>query len=156
MKNLNEEINALSREQVIEAATFFNRAIIHSAEAGEAENKALENLTLMPSSYIAELEELSRVILLAAASMPEFEEDLHKAILGTGKKLFILGGTEIVILAAFALMALQIIVTKGKAEETEKKEIISKDGKVVKISKTVKYDISSRLGDILKSYLGSK
>jgi hypothetical protein len=154
MSTLSERIEKLNREQVIEAAQFLSRSLTEGQKAGEAENAALAQLKARPFKYLGEVEQLARIILLAAAANPEYEEEVEKALAGTGHKQIILGGMEIVALAGIGLVALHVIVTRGKSKENLETEIISPDGTKVKTSKTTSYGISSSLGDILKNYFG--
>jgi hypothetical protein len=154
MNTLADQIEGLSRDQAIEAAQFLSRSLSRGQEVGEDEMAALAPLLAQPYEYVDEVEQLARVTLLAAAATPEYEANVRKAIAGTGRKQVILGGADIVALAGIGLLALDVIITRGKSEETVSSEFISQDGTKVNISKTTRFGISGRLGNILKSYFG--
>jgi hypothetical protein len=148
-----EAIQALSREEVLEAAGYFAASLHISADKQGAEQQALHPLTQTPFAHIADLEQLARLTLIAAASDPQHEAAAKKAIGGVGAKQFILAGTEIVALAVVALAALQTIVSKGKTGEREDIEIVEEEGKrTVKIRKSVKLGVSGGLAGVLSTF----
>jgi len=156
MADLIQEIANLSREQALEASQFVGRRILVDKATGEAEQTALKQLIENPFQNIKEIEQLARLLLFSAALTPEYEGITRKAVEGAGKKNFVLGGAEIVVLAMISLGALHVIVTRGKISETlEIKEEKDKDGKVTTtINKQVKYGIGLNLATVLRNYLG--
>jgi hypothetical protein len=155
MNTLVERIEKLNREEAIEAAQFLSRSLTGGQGAGAAENSAVAPIKAQPFKYLEEVEQLARVILLAAAANPEYEKEVEKALAGSGHKQIVLGGMEIIALAGIGLAALHVVITRGKSKEQVDTEIVNADGTKVKISKTTSYGISSRLGDVLKNYFGA-
>jgi hypothetical protein len=162
MSNLIQKIEKLSREQALEASGFVSEALVMNTEGGDTEKTVLKPLIDKPYQNIEEIEQLSRLVLISAALTPEYENTVRKAVEGAGKKSFIMGGAEIVTLAVIALGALHVIVSKGKASETETIEIQEKkdiDGNIVTtatIKKQKTYGIGLNLASVLKSYFGQK
>src|SRR3954462_8952808 len=117
MSSLTDDINGLSREAALEAVGYLGKSLGVSSDLDPKENELLAPLTQQPYANIADIEQLARLTLLAAASDPTWEASVRKAVEGAGKKQFILGGTEIVAMSAIALYALQVIVSKGKTSE---------------------------------------
>ena len=94
-------------------------------------------------------------MLLTAAANPENEEVVRSAIAGAGRKQIILGGSEIIALATLGLLALNLLLTKGKSSERQTIKIEEKDGKnTFMVENQVSYGISASLGQLLKSYFG--
>jgi hypothetical protein len=153
MNQLVNQIESLSREEALEAAQHLGLLISEGRQAGEREEELLRDITNHPYANIEEIEQLSRILLLTAATLDGYEEAVRSAIDGAGRKQLILGGTEIVALAAIGLVALHILMTKGKSAEDEVINIKEEDGKtVVSIKRKTTYGISDSLGGILKSY----
>jgi hypothetical protein len=153
-ETLANSIEALPRDQALEAARFLAEAM--DVTSGESDTKAVEPLTTQPFQNIEEIDQLARLLLLAAASDPELEEKVRQAIDGAGHKQFIFGGLEIVALAVLAITALHVVITKGKKSESEKIKIEEKpDGTTVTtIDRKVTYGISAKLAGVLNSYFG--
>lgn len=154
MNDLIREIEGLSREQALEAAGFLSRQLAPDSGAGETERTLLEPLTAEPYRNIEEIEQLARIVLMSAALDPEYEAAVRKAVEGAGRKQYILGGAEIVALAAICLLALQAVIARGKSSESETISI-EDDGEKTStfIHKEVTYGVSPKLGAILKAYL---
>jgi len=148
------KINNLTREQVFEAVGFLGDDINVDIKADDQEANALTPLNERPYEKIEDLEQFARITLVVAAMNPDYVDAVKDAIYGSGKKQFVLGGTEIVALSVIALGALHVIITKGKTSEKQTIEIGENDGRVtVKIEKKVTYGISRELSQILKSIL---
>lgn len=157
MNELVNKIQNLSREETFEAVGFVGEYVTIDTSGGEKEQKSLNQLLEQPYANIEELEQLARLALISAALTPEYEEITRKAIEGAGQKHFVLGGAEIVALSVIALVALHVIVTKGKTGETEIMRLEEKDGEIVavEIRKEVTYGINTKLGSVLSSYFGA-
>jgi hypothetical protein len=153
-ETLANSIEELPRDQALEAARFLAEAM--DVTPGGSDTKAVEPLTVQPFQNIEEIDQLARLLLLAAASDPELEGKVRQAIDGAGHKQFIFGGLEIVALAVLAITALHVVITKGKKSESEKIKIEEKpDGTTVTtIDRKVTYGISAKLAGVLNSYFG--
>ena len=154
MGNLIEDINGLSREAALEAVGYLGKSLGISAEEHAKERELLEPLTGQPYANLADIEQLARITLIAAASDPSREASVRKAIEGAGKKQFILGGAEIVALSVVALYALQVVMARGKVSEEQEIEIVEEKGKkTIKIRKSGKFGISGKLAGVLGAVL---
>lgn len=153
MNDLTKQIESLTFEEVLETAQHLALKISEGQPTGEREKQFLKPFLDQPYSNIEEIEQLSRLLLLAAATIEGYEEDVKSAIEGAGRKQLILGGTEIVALATMGLVALHTLLTKGKSGEDEAITIEEKDGKTtISIKRRTTYGISDSLGKILKGY----
>jgi hypothetical protein len=153
MNDLIKQIDQLSREEALEAAGFVGKKLTDNRATGDAERAVLDPLTAQPYQHIVELEQLARLVLISGASMPEYEQVVRNAVEGAGKKQFILGGGEIVVISVIALAALHVMVSKGKESEEQVITIEEKDGQTTTtIRKQVKYAVGIKLGSILKDY----
>jgi hypothetical protein len=152
---IRKAINELSREQVIEAAGFVSKDVA-GIEPIEEILPSLRTITDQPYQSLPDVESLARLVLICAASSPEGKLAVQDAIAGTGRRQFILGGAEIVALAAIAVVALRIIVTRGRGRTKRSIELFDKEGrlyaKVEEIQEPV--SITSELAEILKGTLG--
>lgn len=154
MATLVEQIEALSREQVFEAVGFLGQSLGVQVDAQDANAAALAQLTDKPYQHLGELEQLTRITLVAAALTPEWQSQVQAAVNGVGKKQFVLGGLEIVALSIVALGALHVLVTSGKTSEDTTLVIREVDGKTeVEIKQKVKYGISNVIAEALGSIL---
>ncbi|MGB9178454.1 MAG: hypothetical protein WCB68_04330 [Pyrinomonadaceae bacterium] len=155
MSDLTKSIETLTREEALEAAQNLALRISKDESPGDREEAVLKPLIEKPFENIQEIEQLARLVLLTAAANPENDEVVRSAIAGAGRKQFILGGAEIVVLATVGLFALNLLVTKGKASEHETIKIEEADGKTtITVENQVSYGISQSLGQVLKSYFG--
>lgn len=147
-------IKELPRDQAMEAARFLAEAMAVTVDKRGA--TAVEPLTTEPYESLEEIDQLARLLMLASAADPELEDEVRSAIEGAGRKQFIFGGAEIVALAALAVSALHVVMTKGKKGETEKIKVEEKsDGTTVTtIDRKVTYGITARLGQVLTGYFG--
>jgi len=157
MNDLVTRINNLSREQSLEAAKYLSASLGASADKVAKERTALQPLTEQPYANAADIEALARLLLLSAAAEPDYQVAVEKAVDGAGVRQFILGGAEIVVISSLALYALQLVITKGKAQTDEVVKITEEAGKKsVEVRKTVRYGVGSKLADILGGYFGLK
>jgi hypothetical protein len=157
MNDLVTRINELSREQSLEAARYLSVSLGASADKVAKERSALQPLTEQPYANSADIEALARLLLLSAAAESDYRVAVEKAVDGAGVKQFILGGAEIVAISSLALYALQLIITKGKAQTDEAVKITEDGGKkTVEVRKTVRYGVGSKLADVLGGYFGHK
>jgi hypothetical protein len=155
MNELPDLIENLSREEALEAAQYLALRISEGQSPGDREEALLKPILEKPYENIQEIEQLSRLVLLTAAANPENEEVVRSAIAGAGRKQIILGGSEIIALATLGLLALNLLLTKGKSSERQTIKIEEKDGKnTFMVENQVSYGISASLGQLLKSYFG--
>jgi hypothetical protein len=85
--------------------------------------------------------------------------DVEDALDGAARKHFVLGGAEIVALAALTVIALRVIVTRGVGEVTTKESTtVHADGSiVVVIDKTTKaITITEDLAAMFRGFFGKK
>lgn len=151
------EIRGLSREQALEAAGFLAGEFGLTSATNQQSTAVLADWADRPYGHVDEAEELARLLLSAAAAMPDHQAAVRKAIEGVGRKQVVLAGAEIVALAALALGALQIIASGGKTSEEISETIeTSEDGKqrTIRIHNT-KWGISSSLGVVLRRALSA-
>ena len=153
--NLINKINGLTRDQAMEAAGFISQSLVGD-EAVDQNLPALQKIAAQPYSHLPDVECLARLILIGAASTEEGAEEVERAISGTGKKQVILGGMEIVALAALGVVALRIIVTRGRGRSEKTFELLDKAGKPSVKIKDVEEPISitEDLATIFKGALG--
>lgn len=149
------KINGLTRDQAIEAAGFVSQSLAGD-EPIDQNAPALKAIVAEPYSHLPDVEALARLILISAASTEQGAKEVDQAISGTGRKNLILGGMEIVALAALGVVALRIIVTGGRGRTERTLEVLEKDGKPYVKMKEVEEPISitSDLAAILRGTLG--
>jgi hypothetical protein len=150
--NLIEAINKLERDQALEAARFLCQSLVGDELVDEG-CPELQLIAEQPYAHLPDVESLARLVLISSASVPGSMEQVRKAIAGTGRKQFILGGAEIVALAALAVVALNIVVRGGHGRTAESLTLLDVDGKpFAKIEKVDEpISISSELAGILRS-----
>ncbi|HSH77299.1 MAG TPA: hypothetical protein VLA19_02065 [Herpetosiphonaceae bacterium] len=150
-----QQIQQLTREQALEAAGFLADAIPEEGRPDVAAQPEFQQIADQPYQHLEEVEQVARLLLLAAATTEEYRDDVQAAIAGTGQKQVILGGMEIVALATIALGALHVLITKGKTSEEETTTFREENGQtVVEIKKKVEYGISGTLASMLKNLGG--
>lgn len=157
MTAVKDRIGALSTEQAIEAAQFLCDALVGPDAESDAARTAVGSIADAPYQNLQAVDELARLVLAAAADMPEYAPAVEKAIDAAGRKNVVLGGAEIVALSIVGLLALDLIVRKGVAEEksSEIVEVDPKTGKkTVRTSKHVKYGLSNTLSGVLTKFFG--
>jgi len=86
-----------------------------------AERK-LKIISDQPYQHLEEIEQMARLLLMEAATTGGYQGYVRSAVEGAGKKQVILGGMEIVALAAISLGALHVILSKGKTSERTMKK----------------------------------
>jgi hypothetical protein len=149
MSDLNARINALPQEQVFEAMRILGATAFEDDIDSTKATNALAPLTDEPYQNIAELEQLARMALVAAALDPMYRSEVEQTLEGLAQKQIILGGAEIVALSIVALGALQVIITRGKTGHTKKTTIT--DSQIV-IEETTTFGLSGNLAGIFKSF----
>src|SRR5215831_2651122 len=112
--DLLNRILTLPRETAIEAARF-----VAAEVAGDVSDEEVEQsgawVGEQPFSHVHDVEMLARVLLcVQAASGPDGAARVENAIAGSGRQNLVLGGVEIVALAGLGVIALQVILTRGK------------------------------------------
>ena len=90
-----------------------------------------------PLTHINEIDHLARLLLINAAEQPQYADLVQAAIVNSGKKQLILGGTEIVALSVLGIAALKIIFNPMASEEIE---YTNKDGVKVKVKRVYNSD----------------
>jgi hypothetical protein len=158
--NLMSEIDALSREHVIEAAGFVATSLGVTSSTSQDVAALLADWRDHPYKHLEQAEELARLVLSVGATDPELQPVVADALEGAGRKQVVFAGAEIVALAALALGALQVCLSRGKTfEEIAETNEVGPDGrKRTTTTRTTKWGISSSLGSLLKgvSELGAK
>lgn len=158
ISTLVDRIEALTREEVMEAGLALSQEL-DAGDVSDAEGRRfVESVESAPLQHIVEAEELARVLLLAAAADPELAPTVEEILDSVGGKAFILGGLEIVALAALAVAALHIVVSKGrKSDVVETTLHFGPDGRVtdLTVKKDRRFGISANIGKILASAAGA-
>jgi hypothetical protein len=149
-----DAIGKLERDQALEAARFLCQALVGDEVADESAPE-LEAIVERPFFYLPEVETLARLVLLSAAASPEGADEVRKAIDGVGRKQFILGGGEIVALAAIAVVALNISLRGGRGRVVTQMKVTEVRGKpcveIKQIDEPI--SISTEVAGILRSVL---
>jgi hypothetical protein len=151
-------IQALTREEVMEAALAFGDALDTGEELEGEAGRFVEAVEQAPLKHIEETEELARVLLLVAAGDEELAPTVRRILDGVGGKAFILGGLEIVALASLAVAALHIVISKGRTrEKTTTTFKYGPDGKIIEgvVTKEQTFGISPNIGGIVTAVAGS-
>lgn len=151
-------IQALTREEAMEAALTLAKELDTGEEPHGEASRFVQAVKTAPLQHIEETEELARIILVAAAADEDLAPTVRETLDAIGTKAFIFGGLEIVALAALAVAALHVVISKGRSrEKTELKLEFNEEGKVTKmvVRKDVGYDISADLGGIVAGAAGS-
>jgi len=151
-------IQALTREEAMEAALALAQELDTGEEPQGEARDFVQAVETAPLQHIEETEELARVLLVAAAADEDLEKTVREILDAIGAKAFILGGLEIVALAALAVAALHIVISKGRSHEN--KELTLKFGPKGEVTemvvrKEVAYGISANLGGIVAGAAGS-
>lgn len=148
-----EILDTLARERVLEAAGYLAESV-SVGDLPEDYSDVLRQFADEPYGHLAEIEEVARLVLAVALTGDDTRDAALTAIGGTGRKQVIIGGAEIVTLAAIALAALHTMLTKGKAS-TRTKIRIEADGDrtTVTIDEQVTYGMSPRVGGLIRQAL---
>lgn len=147
----------LIKIRTIDDATALEAAqLLSVALDAEPASDVASPVILSPLEHRREVAEMCRLLLTIAATDPQTRELAAESIAGAGRKHLVLGGMEIVALAALALGALQVCLSRGRqAEESVMTIERQADGtEVTTIRKTVKYGLSSQIGQLVRSTLG--
>lgn len=158
MSDLVDRIQALTREEAMEAGLALGQLLDADEVAYDYGRQFVESVEEAPLQHIAEAEELARVLLLAAAADPELAPMVNEVLDAVGAKAFILGGVEIVALAALAVAALHIVVSKGKkSDSSEIAWQFGPDGSVTGLTmkKDTRFGISANIGKVVASAAGA-
>ena len=118
--DLAARVMSLPREIVLEAARFVAEDLVTDPPtAGE-----VAWVGDQPLAHVQDVEVLARLVLLCRSMEGEQgASEVEAAISGAGRKNLVLGGLEIVALAGLGVVALRLILTKGKVTD-EKVEMI--------------------------------
>ncbi|MEV0239391.1 hypothetical protein AB0I06_05550 [Streptomyces sp. NPDC050674] len=115
-------------------------------------DELVQEMAEQPYAHLAEIEAVARVALTLASLDSDLSADVAAAIDGTGRKQVILGGAEIVTLATLAVVALYIVLTKGKAA-THTSVRIEVDGEHTSIvlDQQVKYGLPAQVAGLARN-----
>jgi hypothetical protein len=157
--DLISRIRLLSREEAMEAGLALGEDLIESADQSApltaASASFVASVEASPLEHIEDVEELARVMLVAAAADPEFGPVVGEILDAVGRKAFLLGGSEIVALAAVAVSALHVVISKGRRAVSKTTTLrFGPDGGVTEfvIEDKVEFGISSSgVADIVES-----
>jgi hypothetical protein len=103
-----------------------------------------------PLGHQDDIEDLSRILLAAAAEVDA--DAVSRALDGAGRRQFVLGGLELVVLGTIALEGLRIVLTRGATSE-EKTVTVERapDGSERGITATKRtFGISKGLANLLR------
>jgi hypothetical protein len=146
-----EKIKNLPDEVALEAGQLFTMelGIVSADDLGALGD---DPLLADPQQHVDELAELARVLLLSAATDEVDRDAAARSVDGAGRKQFILGGAEIVLLAGLLVTAYRAHRTGGKKKEsrTVTSETRPDGTTVTTINETVEYDTSNLVADLLK------
>jgi hypothetical protein len=155
--SLSDRILRLTREETMEAALALSDELAGDASAPDSAKAFLEEVRDAPLRNLEVTEELARLVLQIAAADSELEPTVREVLDSVGTKAFILGGLEIVALAALAVAALHIIISKGRTADTEIITVkLGPDGQVAEVitSRNQTFGVSTRLGDLVSAVAG--
>jgi len=150
-------IQALTREEAMEAAL----ALAEEVDTGEKPQgeggRFVAAVEAAPLQHIEETEELARILLVAAAADEDLAATVREILDAVGNKAFILGGLEIVALAALAVAGLHVVISKGRSRKSKETTYeYGPNGEVTKmvVREEIRYDISANLGGIVAGAAG--
>jgi hypothetical protein len=143
--------------EILDEATAVEAARLLAAELGArpATGVTGQDVIDRPLEHRKDIADLSRLLLLVAATDPETRPLVVDSLAGAGRKQLVLGGAELLVLAPLALGALQVCLSRGRTREEEIIRFEKKaDGsEVTTIRKTVAYGISAKLGAVVRSVI---
>lgn len=151
MNDLHAHIQRLDRPTAYEAAQLL------AAELGaDPDDKPIDHEVLAdPMTHQDDLEELAKVLLLAAADLDE--DAVASAIDGAGHKQFVLAGTELIGLSIIIVSGIQVIMARGKTSEHVETVVVERDSsgqeQMTTTRRTTHYGISSRVAGVLRELL---
>lgn len=152
--SLIDRIEDLDEATLLEAAQLLAASLPSESRQTETEHVKVDSpIVQHPLEHQQDLLDLSRLLLTAASY--EYPELVDEAVAGAGRKQLILGPEELVVLAGLLVVALWIVVTKGKSAEKIKiqTETTNDGSKKVTINRETKYGVSPELIQLLKSLL---
>ena len=151
-------IQAFTREEAMEAALSLAQELqTGDVPQGEA-LRFVQAVRAAPLQHVEATEELARIILIAAATDEDLAPTVAEILGAIGAKAFILGGLEIVALAGLAVVALHIIISKGRTRESKDLTLeFDPHGNVTKmvVHQTTNYDIPADLKGIVAQAAGA-
>jgi hypothetical protein len=156
MNDLTNRIEKRSRGATLIAAQNLTLQITNNASRQQREKELPKPFIDRLSGNAHEIEELSRIILLAGAVSSERVEAVRSAIRNVNDQNAKPDGTEAVVLATLGLLALRLLISKSEATEDQIIRIEDEDQKtILLIEENFSYEISSSLGQMLKMYFGN-
>lgn len=151
-QNLITRINALTREEAMEAALALGDELNTDEELQGEVRRFVEEVEQAPLQYIEETEELARILLVAAADDNELAPTVRKILDAVGEKAFIFGGLEIIALAELVVAGLQIVISKGQTRNTNTTTFkFNPDGTIAEmvVREEQQFGISPGIGHLL-------
>ena len=151
-------VQALTREEAMEAALALAQELQTGEELQGEARRFVQAVKEAPLQHIEETEELARITLVAAVADEDLAPTVSEILDAIGTRAFILGGLEIVALAALAVAALHIIISKGRTRVDNALTLeFDHDGNVTKmvIRETTNYEISADLKGIVAQAAGA-
>lgn len=150
------EILELPRERAIEAALALGDAIPTVKNTDKQTDDFLRSIGESPYKNIEDIEAIVRIFLLAALEAEQTREKATQAVRGSGQKAFVFGGTELVMVASIAVLALHVIISKGKSSQKESGEVTKNpDGSwSFEWKKETRFGISGKVADLIESIRG--
>jgi len=145
-------ISDLSREEAFEAVLALDDLLPADAPLDEPARELLAQVEGSPYGLLADVDDLARIMLSAAALTPEWRPAVEEVLDSVGHKAFVFGGTEIIAVGALVITGLSLVLSKGKAKERVKLEL-DEDGKLRYESEVV-YASGSGLVRALAEFLG--
>lgn len=145
-------IESLSREEAMEAGLALGQELDPNQEADRAGQAFIDAVQAAPLKHIEQTEELARLVLVAAAADPRTADIVRDILDNVGSRAFILGGAEIVALAALAVAALHVVMSRGRQDESRTTTYKFDDqGRVTEmvVEETTTYGISADLGGVV-------
>lgn len=108
MENLKEKIALLNTDELLEATQILANEIIDGADT-TAEENVIQPLLTNPAAHLKDIETVCRLLLNEAAESEEYKALVLDAVSNTGRKNFIMGGWEIVALAAVVVAGIRVV-----------------------------------------------
>jgi hypothetical protein len=145
------DIRELDRPTTLEAAQLL------AAELGAETDKPPFDHEILssPTTHQDELEDLARVLLVAASALDP--EAVDSAVQGAGRKQLVLGGGELVALAYLVVNGLRITLARARKSESTETITIERDDEgheVVKVVRNnVQYEVAERTTELLKELI---
>jgi hypothetical protein len=150
-------IRALTREETMEAALALGAELDTGEQPQGEARRFLDEVEQGPLRHVHETEELARVLLVTAAADDQYAATVRRILDNLGSKALTLGGLEIVALAALAVTALHIVVSKGRTSHSKTTTFeYGPDGKLAKavVAEGDRFGISPAVGKVLGAVAG--